>query len=520
MFKLGMTWMTLAAVLLGCPEINVNESDSATDAAAETADTVVVVVSCTTDVECSAPNTCHEAACNTTSGVCEYTQLPDTCFVDGACFLPDQAKPGDNCLVCSPAQATNTLLNVVCSNGGTCDPATGVCEATTDVVTDGTDISPDVPTDDGPADTSLDLSSDAPVDIPVDTPIDTPTDGPSDIPVDITPDGPTDTTPDAEPDVPTDVPEDIVPDVCTTCECLHPGAPLCASPGSAQCLGNDVSLCVDQGDGCGILQAETCSSTDACLVAACDPTGSLAGDAACGTSAVTCGAYNCVSGTGCPASCGVDGDCVTGAFCIDGGCVVGNPNGYTCSANEDCLSGYCDSGLCCTGGVCCTMDSGCGPSQTSAADQQTNSGGGWGLGEGELVAQTFVPSVDGALDQLDLWLSTSTPGSVVVELRDGGVNGTLLATATALLDFGWPGDWLSFDFSGSGATLSSGGALTFVVSMPSGGYAVFHNAGSDVVSGGLQTKYGAGNWTDRDDDTVFQVWIAGPPLCSAEFSCQ
>ncbi|MBM4352701.1 MAG: hypothetical protein FJ109_02740 [Deltaproteobacteria bacterium] len=60
----------------------------------------------------------------------------------------------------------------------------------------------------------------------------------------------------------------------------------------------------------------------------------------------------------CAKACLADADCGLGSHC-DSTCKPDLADGYSCDEDSDCLSGHCDSKICCAGGVCCNTALGC-----------------------------------------------------------------------------------------------------------------------------------------------------------------
>ncbi len=168
-----------------------------------------------------------------------------------------------------------------------------------------------------------------------------------------------------------------------------------------------------------LCQAATCSGGIATGPAHCDG----AGQCGAPTPATTaCAPYSC-GALGCKTSCNVDADCVSTAYCdtATSVCVVKKAQGTTCGGATQCLSGFCESGVCCAStctGSCnscnetgsqgvCTVISGCttdaGPPDASAGDTAITvsdtgtSSTDAGLGVAETPAPTLpaVPSVAG-----------------------------------------------------------------------------------------------------------------------------
>lgn len=199
-------WAALFLVTTsGCPAVVVNENDASVDAGPS---------SCGNDSECDNGQSCTVGSCNAATNLCEQTVVAGSCFVDGQCYNTGQAQPGDGCKVCDPALQSESLVNMVCTGGGTCDPLTGACSVDPDA-SDG-DVS-DGDVSDGDT-TPNDVEADVSVDVP-----------PSDVP-DVSPDIPDGPDVADVPDVPDapDVPD--VPDVPST----PPSASLSVTSGGGQ----------------------------------------------------------------------------------------------------------------------------------------------------------------------------------------------------------------------------------------------------------------------------------------------
>ncbi len=123
----------------------------------------------------------------------------------------------------------------------------------------------------------------------------------------------------------------------------------------------------------------SCTGAVATLAASCNQSGSCPQMVT-----VSCGRYGC-GATDCNTSCGSDGDCSSGNFCNSHGqCVQQHVPGDTCSAADQCNTGNCVYGVCCSvsscgsytctgeGGTCqtsCSNDNNCG------SDAYCNNGG-------------------------------------------------------------------------------------------------------------------------------------------------
>lgn len=82
--------------------------------------------------------------------------------------------------------------------------------------------------------------------------------------------------------------------------------------------------------------------------------------------ATSCGLFRC-NATGCPASCGGDGDCLPGSPCVGGACGGKRANGAACTRTDECGSGYCVDGVCC-GSACNGPCEACSQAKTGQAD--------------------------------------------------------------------------------------------------------------------------------------------------------
>jgi hypothetical protein len=95
-----------------------------------------------------------------------------------------------------------------------------------------------------------------------------------------------------------------------------------------------------------------------CLPATCPTTTNLFtplsacdGAGACVTPTTSsCFPYRC-GNDACKATCTADADCLPPAVCVNGGCGL-KPNGAQCGNKNECLSGFCEQGVCC--GTACT----------------------------------------------------------------------------------------------------------------------------------------------------------------------
>ncbi|MFT7621743.1 MAG: hypothetical protein ACI9WU_000908, partial [Myxococcota bacterium] len=142
-------------------------------------------------------------------------------------------------------------------------------------------------------------------------------------------------------------------DVVGVCPASYTVAPACQDASNCQGTRSDPT-CV----------SNVCGSTPANDDSGCD-----------GQPSDTCGCYNSVScsadvtqaAVACPTTCTADGECDASCHC-DGTCEADVPNGGGCDEASDCVSGYCDGGVCCDGpsGTCCNSDGACGALDVAA----------------------------------------------------------------------------------------------------------------------------------------------------------
>ncbi|MFI5299509.1 MAG: hypothetical protein ACHREM_15575 [Polyangiales bacterium] len=72
------------------------------------------------------------------------------------------------------------------------------------------------------------------------------------------------------------------------------------------------------------------------------------GNGACTSTPTSCAPFSCnAAGTACATSCAVDTDCGTAGFCNSGTCEAKGSNSATCTAGNQCSSGFCVDGVCC-----------------------------------------------------------------------------------------------------------------------------------------------------------------------------
>ncbi|MEM9068032.1 MAG: hypothetical protein AAGE52_05975 [Myxococcota bacterium] len=112
--------------------------------------------------------------------------------------------------------------------------------------------------------------------------------------------------------------------------------------------------CEAEGEGFVSVDAERCESRR------CVPGGRF-----------SCEEFVCEEGR-CALGCDLTGDdddafCLARSHCDGGRCVRDEPNGGSCDEDSDCLSGYCESGICCDDGECCRTVADCPGGGATAA---------------------------------------------------------------------------------------------------------------------------------------------------------
>ena len=138
------------------------------------------------------------------------------------------------------------------------------------------------------------------------------------------------------------------PNPCNVYHCTPNGCQTTDAAAGVQCMAASCS-------GNLLTQARTCNAAGACSVG--------------GVSAPCPDYLSCLDATQCRTECTTNGHCVTGHFCANGQCLAKQPQGGACAANGECLSAYCDSGLCCDSGTCCGEDSDCADTNPCTTDQ-------------------------------------------------------------------------------------------------------------------------------------------------------
>jgi hypothetical protein len=320
-------------------------------------------------VTCAPRGACHEAGtCDPATGACSHPAKPDgtACDDGNACTQGDACQSG----ACAGGSPVACAAPDPCHEGGTCDPATGLC--TTPARPDGT------PCDDGDACTQADVCQDgacaggSPVAC---TPIDDcheagtcdPATGACSMPP--RPDG--SACNDGDPCTQVDTCVDGLcvgssPIACAPVDGCHeagtcdPATGACSTPArpdGTPCDDGNACTSADacHAGACAGSPAVVCAAADDCHDAgACDPA-----TGACSTPAKP-------DGTGCD-----DGDpCTEGDRCQAGGC-VGAP-APLCGVNA-CVPQDCDDGVTCTVDTCvsgagCQHRIACAPGASCAED--------------------------------------------------------------------------------------------------------------------------------------------------------
>jgi len=131
---------------------------------------------------------------------------------------------------------------------------------------------------------------------------------------------------------------------CTTVSGAPRGARTdCDGDGSAcdgACDGADAAACAYPSASTQC-RAASCSSGTATASAQCGGTGSCPA-----VQMSECGLFAC-GATACNATCLVDGDCHSSAYCAGGVCVLKKVPGATCAGDNQCGTGHCADGVCC-----------------------------------------------------------------------------------------------------------------------------------------------------------------------------
>jgi hypothetical protein len=127
------------------------------------------------------------------------------------------------------------------------------------------------------------------------------------------------------------------------------GHPICAGTSTdadcaQRCDGTDGTTCKYPGTTttCG---APSCGGGEETEVSTCDGAG------ACKPALKTCAPYVC-GATACLASCTKSADCASGNYCLSGACVKVLGLGKACGGPEECGSGFCADGVCCSVASC------------------------------------------------------------------------------------------------------------------------------------------------------------------------
>ena len=103
--------------------------------------------------------------------------------------------------------------------------------------------------------------------------------------------------------------------------------------------------------------AATCTGSTLTAAKVCDGNGTCTA----GGQTSTCpGGFTCeASGTACRLSCAIDAHCRSSYYCDGGVCLPLEADGSTCGSDTQCVSGHCDSGVCCKSGDCCRNTGDC-----------------------------------------------------------------------------------------------------------------------------------------------------------------
>jgi hypothetical protein len=127
-------------------------------------------------------------------------------------------------------------------------------------------------------------------------------------------------------------------------------ATFCTDQGGASCGTN--GKC-DGAGGCQKYPNGTSCSAASCPAgtATLKIAGTCSGGA-CSAPTQSCAPYFCNGAGACQTSCAGDGECAGGFYCAGGSCVAKAAAGATCTAANQCLTGYCVDGVCCGSAAC------------------------------------------------------------------------------------------------------------------------------------------------------------------------
>jgi hypothetical protein len=151
--------------------------------------------------------------------------------------------------------------------------------------------------------------------------------------------------------------------VCCRSACDQP-CEACNVNGHGDCLTvtnpprGDRPACADGGFGCGGIcdgqnpqcvyppttqpcRAQSCQDGELTAAANCDGAG------ACPRVITSCAPYVC-NGNACGTTCSDDTACAAGGYCVAPSCELKQPPGVACTAADQCASGFCDDGFCCS----------------------------------------------------------------------------------------------------------------------------------------------------------------------------
>lgn len=152
------------------------------------------------------------------------------------------------------------------------------------------------------------------------------------------------------------------------CESGHCSNNVCCTKGECcrdaeDCSGNKKpGVCMDATSCSGMKPVATCERNQCGSKMADD-------DSACDSmvEANDCGLFKSVFCTGevkqravqCETTCTGDDECDLGAHCQNGDCISNAIAGSQCTADNECQTGHCVAGMCCTGDNCCATDADC-----------------------------------------------------------------------------------------------------------------------------------------------------------------
>jgi len=210
----------------------------------------------------------------------------------------------------------------------------------------------------------------------------------------------------------------------------------CADSGASTC-GTDGAC--DGGGACRLYASGTTCVAASCTGSTFTPPRTCNGTGTCQmVTTASCGAYAC-GGTVCKTSCTAEADCTAPNVCVAGACTK-KPAGIACGASSECMSGFCQQGVCCTtacAGTCqsCALAGTAGtcsnvPTGTDPLNQCTDQGatgcGQDGTCNGAGACRLYAAGTQCA--------GASCTGSTLTSTRSCNGTGTCQAATSSMCD--------------------------------------------------------------------------------------